>query len=59
MIVTVLLLFYHKFLLISFQSELARLRGIRVGAYHTLLLVLTQVVGLVMVIALITLPGVR
>jgi zinc transport system permease protein len=59
------LLFYDKFLVISFQPELARLRGIRVGAYHTLLLVLTaltvvlltQVVGLVMVIALLTLPA--
>lgn len=64
-IVVLMLLFYDKFLLISFQPELARLRGIRVGAYHTLLLVLTaltvvlltQVVGLVMVIALITLPS--
>jgi zinc transport system permease protein len=64
-IVVLTLLFYDKFLVISFQPELARLRGIRVGAYHTLLLVLTsltvvlltQVVGLVMVIALLTLPA--
>jgi len=64
-IVVLMLLFYDKFLVISFQPELARLRGIRVGAYHTLLLVLialtvvllTQVVGLVMVIALLTLPA--
>ncbi len=64
-IITLMLLFYDKFLIISFQPELARLRGIRVGFYHTLLLVLialtvvllTQVVGLVMVIALLTLPA--
>jgi zinc transport system permease protein len=64
-IVILMLLFYDNFVLISFQPELARLRGIRVGFYHTLLLVLisltivllTQVVGLIMVIALITLPA--
>jgi zinc transport system permease protein len=65
-VVLVLLgLFYDKFLVISFQPETARLRGIHAGAYHTLLLVLTaltvvlltQVVGLVMVIALLTLPA--
>lgn len=64
-IVILMLLFYNKFLVISFQPELARLRGIRVGLYHTLLLLLisltvvllTQVVGLVMVIALLTLPA--
>ena len=65
LVVIVTLLFYHKFLVISFQPELAKLRGLRVGAYHTLLLVLTsltvvlltQVVGLVMVIAMLTLPA--
>lgn len=59
------LLFYDRFLIISFQPEVARLRGIRVGLYHALLLLLTsltvvlltQVVGLVMVIALLTLPA--
>ncbi|WP_168566113.1 metal ABC transporter permease [Crateriforma spongiae] len=64
-ILSLMLLFYNKFLVISFQPELARLRGIRVGMYQTLLLVLisltvvllTQVVGLVMVIALLTLPA--
>ncbi len=64
-IVAVTFLFYNKFLVISFQPELARLRGLSVGFYHTLLLVitaltvvlLTQVVGLVMVIALLTLPA--
>jgi len=64
-IITLMLLFYNRFLVISFQPELARLRGIRIGFYHTLLLVvtsltvvlLTQVVGLVMVIALLALPA--
>jgi len=61
----VTLMFYDKFLVISFQPELARLRGVRVDNYCALLLVLTaltvvllaQVVGLVMVIALLTLPA--
>ncbi|NCD34197.1 MAG: metal ABC transporter permease [Spartobacteria bacterium] len=64
-VLVVTLLFYDKFLLISFQPELAVLRGMRMGVYHTLLLVmialtvvlLTQVVGLIMVIALLTLPA--
>lgn len=64
-IITLMILFYDKFLVISFHPELARLRGIRVGAYHTLLhvlialtvVLLTQVVGLIMVIALLTLPA--
>lgn len=64
-VVLVTLLFYNRFLVISFQPELARLRNIRVGLYHTVLLILisltvvllTQVVGLVMVIALLTLPA--
>lgn len=56
---------YDRFLLVSFQPELARLRGISVRLHHGLLLVLTaltvvlltQVVGLVLVIALMTLPA--
>ncbi len=58
-------LFYNKFLITSFQPETARIRGINTGVYHTLLnlmtsltvVILTQVVGLVMVIALLTLPA--
>lgn len=65
LVVGVTLLFYDKFLVVSFQPELARLRGVHVGFYQTLLLVLTaltvvlltQVVGLVMVIALLSLPA--
>ena len=64
-IVGFVLLFYNKLIVISFQPELARLRGILFGFHHTLLLImisltvvlLTQVVGLVMVIALLTLPA--
>lgn len=64
-IVTLMFCFYDKFLVICFQPELARQRGMQVWAYHTLLLVLisltvvllTQVVGLIMVIALLTLPA--
>jgi len=64
LVVTVGILFYNKFLAICFDEEFARLRGIPVEAYYLLLLcltaltvvVLTTVVGLVMVIALLTLP---
>jgi zinc transport system permease protein len=64
-IVGVTLLFYNKFLAICFHEELARLRGIRTGAFTMLLLVMTaltvvllvQIVGIVLVIALLTLPA--
>ena len=59
------LLFYNRLLAISFDEEFARLRGINVGLFYILLLCLTgltvvilvNVVGIVMVIALITLPA--
>lgn len=65
LVVGITLLFYDKFLIISFHPELAKLRGMHSTFYHTLLLVLialtvvflTQVVGLIMVIALLTLPA--
>jgi zinc transport system permease protein len=65
LVLGVTLLLYNRFLIVSFQPETAQLRGIRVGFYHTVLLLvtsltvvlLTQVVGLVMVIALLTLPA--
>ncbi len=58
-------LFYNKFLAVCFDSEFARLRGIRVGFYYLLLLGLTaitvvlmvRIVGIVLVIALLTLPA--
>jgi zinc transport system permease protein len=64
-ILAAVFLFYNKLLAISFNEELARLRGIRVEVYELLFLLLTaltvvllvQVVGIVLVIALLTLPA--
>ncbi len=58
------LLFYNQFLAVCFDQEFARLRGIRVELFYLLLLglaaltvvILATVVGIVMVIALLTLP---
>ncbi len=63
-IVAIGLLFYNQFLAVCFDQEFARLRGLRVEFYYLLLLglaaltvvVLATVVGIVMVIALLTLP---
>lgn len=63
-IVAVGLLFYHQFVAVCFDQEFARLRGVHVEAFYLLLLglaaltvvVLATVVGIVMVIALLTLP---
>ncbi|HNY64571.1 MAG TPA: metal ABC transporter permease [Deltaproteobacteria bacterium] len=65
LIIGLVLLFYNKFLAVCFDEEFARLRGVRVEAYYLLLLGLTaltvvlllSVVGIVMVIALLTLPA--
>ncbi|MCF7811272.1 metal ABC transporter permease [bacterium] len=59
------ILFYNKFQAVSFDDEFALLRGIKVEYYYTLLLCLTaltvvlliRVVGIVLVIALLTLPA--
>ena len=59
------LFFYNKLVAICFDEEFARLRGINVEFYFLLLLCLTaitivlllRVVGIVMVIALLTLPA--
>ncbi|HAR97776.1 MAG TPA: hypothetical protein DCS11_02525 [Syntrophus sp. (in: bacteria)] len=64
-IVAVSLLFYHPFLAICFDEEFARLRGVPVERYYILLLCLTAltvvllitVVGIILVIALLTLPA--
>lgn len=56
---------YNQLLAVCFDEEYARLRGLRVDVYFVLLLCLTaltvvilsQVVGIVMVIALLTLPA--
>jgi zinc transport system permease protein len=63
-ILTLGLLFYNQFLAVCFDQEFARLRGLKVEAFYLLLLslaaltvvVLATVVGIVMVIALLTLP---
>jgi zinc transport system permease protein len=58
------LLFYNQFLAVCFDQEFARLRGLKVEFFYLLLLclaaltvvILSTVVGIVMVIALLTLP---
>ena len=63
-IVAMGLLFYNQFLAVCFDDEFARLRGLRVEVFYLLLLCLTAltvvvlatVVGIVMVIAMLTLP---
>lgn len=64
-LVTVIVLFYKQFTAITFDEEFARLRGLPVTALYLLLLCLIavsvvliiQVVGLILVIALLTLPA--
>jgi zinc transport system permease protein len=63
-ILAVTFAFYHPLLAVCFDEEFARLRGINVSVFYTLLLCLTAltivtliyVVGVVLVIALVTLP---
>lgn len=58
-------LFYRQFIAVSFDEEFARLRGVPVTFFYLLLLcmvavtvvLLIQVVGLILVIALLTLPA--
>ncbi|MBK1717754.1 metal ABC transporter permease [Thiocystis violacea] len=58
-------LFYRQFLAVTFDEEFARLRGVPVTFFYLLLLclvavtvvLLIQVVGLILVIALLTLPA--
>ncbi len=65
LIVVLALGLYNKFLAICFDEEFARLRGVRAEWLYVLLLCLTalcvvlmvRVVGIVMVIALLTLPA--
>ncbi len=64
-ILTVAIYFHKELLLICFDEEFARARGLRVERYYMLLLILTaltivllvRVVGVIMVIALLTLPA--
>ncbi len=63
-IVTAGVLFYNQFMAVCFDQEFARLRGVRVELFYLMLLglaaptvvVLATVVGIVLVIALLTLP---
>ena len=58
-------LFYRQFLAVAFDEEFARLRGLAVNFFYLLLLcliavtvvLLIQVVGLILVMALLTLPA--
>ncbi len=64
-VLAVVWFFYHQLVAVSFDPEFARLRGLNVDGWSTLLLVLVAltvvslvyVVGIVMVIALLTLPA--
>jgi zinc transport system permease protein len=64
-LVVTIILFYKQFTAITFDEEFARLRGLPVTALYLILLCLTavsivlmiQVVGLILVIALLTLPA--
>ena len=64
-VLAVVWLFYHQLVACSFDPEFARLRGLNVDAWSTLLLILVAltvvslvyVVGIVMVIALLALPA--
>jgi len=64
LVLAVGLLFYNQIAAVCFDEEFARVRGINTGFYYLLLLCLTAltvvilstVVGIVMVIALLTLP---
>ncbi len=63
-IIFIVTFFYHKILAVSFDMEYAKLIGINVKLFYTLILVLSsltiviaiKVVGLILVIALLTIP---
>ncbi|MGB5919516.1 metal ABC transporter permease [Arcobacter sp.] len=63
-IIVIVSLFYRDILAVSYDSEYASLRGINVKVFYTLILVLSaltvviaiKVVGLILVIALLTIP---
>ena len=64
-VVSLTILFYNRFLAVCFDEEFSRLRGVPVEFFYLLLLVLIaltvvlliSVVGIVLVIALLTLPA--
>jgi len=63
-IISIVLIFYKEILAISYDSEFARLRGVNVKFFYTLILILVSLcvvaaikaVGLILVIALLTIP---
>ena len=63
-IAAVITLFYRQFLLLAFEPEFARTKGTRIGLLHFIQLgmvalsvvMIIQVVGLILVIALLTIP---
>jgi zinc transport system permease protein len=65
LLLTIVAAYHRQFLAVVFDEEFARLRGIPVGFFYLLLLVLVavtvvlliQVVGLILVLALLTLPA--
>lgn len=64
-IITTMLLCYNRFLAIAFNEELTRLRGVNTAIYETIfhlltaltIVLLVRVVGIVLAIALLTLPA--
>ena len=64
-VVLAAIVFHNKLLAVCFDEEFARLRGVRSGLYYLLLLCVTalavvllvRVVGIIMVIALLSLPA--
>lgn len=64
-ILAITFIFYRQLVLVCFDPEFATIRGIRVGTIHTMLLcmvaltvvILIQIVGLILVIAMLTLPA--
>ncbi len=64
-VVVMAVIFHNKLLAVCFDEEFARLRGIHSGCYYLLLLCITalavvllvRVVGIIMVIALLSLPA--
>jgi zinc transport system permease protein len=64
MIIGVVTYFYNDYLALSYDEEFARIRGVRVGALYFLLIgmlavsivMIIRVVGLILVIALLTIP---
>lgn len=63
-IIALVVFYYREFLAVSYDREFAKLRGINVEFFYTLLLILAsltvvaaiKVVGLILVIALLTIP---